>query len=229
MNGKQRAAKEALSYIREGMIVGLGSGSTAEAFIHLLGQEIRAGKFGSLRFVATSVQSENIARQYGMSITTLEECGVVDLTIDGADEIDPRLHLIKGLGGALVREKIIEQNSRRFICIADSSKLVQRLGTRCPLPVEVLPFAYQAHENFFHSLGGAPHLRRLEDGSLYVTDNGNYIYHLKFPEGIAAPAELDRKLRARAGVVGTGLFIAMADTALVGSDSDERVQIIRHR
>ncbi len=229
MNGKQRAAKEALKYIREGMVVGLGTGSTSECFIHLLAGEVKAGRFSNLRCVATSVQSENLARELGLTVISLHECGVVDLTIDGADEIDPRVHLIKGLGGALVREKIVEQNSRRFICIADSSKLVQRLGTKCPLPVEVLPFAHQVHENFFHSLGGTPRLRTREDGSPYVTDNGNYIYQLTFPRGIASPADLDRKLRSRAGIVGTGLFLSLADTALIGSDDEETVKVIRHR
>lgn len=228
MNGKQRAAKEALRYVLEGMVVGLGSGSTAEYFIQALGDALRAKTIADLRCVATSVRSEKLAREQGMTVTTLEECGIVDLTIDGADEIDPHLHLIKGLGGALVREKIIEQNSRRFICIADVSKLVPRLGTKCPLPVEVLVFAHRTHESFFHSLGGTPHLRTNPDGSPYITDNGNFIYHLTFNEGIVAPVDMDRKLRARAGVVGTGLFISMAETALIGSDTDEYVQVIRH-
>jgi ribose 5-phosphate isomerase A len=226
MSKKERAAAEALKYVRSGMTVGLGSGSTSECFIRALGEAAKSGRFASLRCVSTSEQSEALARSLGLAIVPLVEVGIVDVTVDGADEIDPRLNLIKGLGGALVREKIVEQNTRRFICVADDSKLVQRLGSKGPLPVEVLPFAYQIHESFFHSLGGTPRLRTNEDGSPYRTDNGNYIYHLKFSEGIAAPADLDRKLKSRAGVVGTGLFIAMAEMAIVASDS--KVHVLRH-
>lgn len=227
MNAKQRAAAEALKYVRSDMVLGLGSGSTSECFIVALGEAWQAHRFSNLRCVPTSVQVENLARKYSLPIIRLEDCGVVDLAIDGADEIDPRLNLIKGLGAALVREKVIEQNSRRFICIADSSKLVQKLGTKGPLPVEVIPFAHQVHEAFFHSLGGTPHLRTKEDGSPFISDNGNYIYHLTFSEGIASPADLDRKLRSRAGVVGTGLFIAMAEMAIVATETE--IQILRHR
>ena len=228
MNGKQRAAREALRYLHEGMVVGLGSGSTAEEFIRALAEAQRQKKISNLRCVATSLQSENLARQLGLTITTLTECGVVDLTVDGADEIDPHLHLIKGLGGALIREKIVEQNSRRFICVADASKLVPKLGTKAPLPVEVIPFAYQIHETFFKSLGATSELRLTASGSPYVSDNGNHIYHLTFRNGIGSPAELDRKLLARAGVVGTGLFLSLADTALIGSDTDEEVRVLKH-
>lgn len=228
MNGKQRAAREALRYLHDGMILGLGTGSTAEYFIRALGEAMRLKTIGNLRCVATSAQSETLARQLGITVINLAECGVVDLTVDGADEIDPHLHLIKGLGGALVREKIVEQNSRRFICIADVSKLVPKLGTKGPLPVEVLPFAHEVHVSFFRTLGATPQLRLNVDGSPFVSDNGNYIYHLSFGDGIALPAELDQKLRSRAGVAGTGLFVSMADTAIVGSDLDEHVRVIRH-
>ena len=227
MNAKQRAAAEALKYVRSDMVLGLGSGSTSECFITALGEAFQAGRLGNLRCVPTSRQVETLARKYSLPIINLEDCGVVDLAVDGADEIDSRLNLIKGLGGALIREKIIEQNSRRFICIADSSKLVQKLGTKGPLPVEVIPFAHQAHEAFFHSLGGTPRLRTKEDGSPFVSDNGNYIYHLTFSEGITSSPDLDRKLHNRAGIVGTGLFISMAEMAIIATDSD--VRILRHR
>lgn len=227
MNAKQRAAAEALKYVRSDMVLGLGSGSTSECFIAALGEAWQAKQFSNLRCVPTSVQVEELARRYELPIIRLEDCGVVDLTIDGADEIDPKLNLIKGLGAALVREKVIEQNSRRFICIADTSKLVPKLGAKGPLPVEVITFAHQVHEPFFHSLGGTPRLRTKEDGTPFVSDNGNYIYHLTFSEGIASPLDLDRKLRNRAGIVGTGLFIAMAEMAIVASDSE--VRIIRHK
>ncbi len=227
MNGKERAAAEAIRYLRDGMIVGLGSGTTSECFIRALGQAVAAGKVRDLRCVSTSVSSEDLARSLGMTVISLKEAGVVDVAVDGADEIDPKLNLIKGLGGALVREKLIEQNSRRFICIAEENKLVQRLGTRGPLPVEVIRFCHDTHEAFFHSLGGTPRIRTNADGTPYVTDNGNYIYHLKFNEGIASPVDLDRKLRARAGVVGTGLFLSMCEMALIGSD--DAVRVLKHR
>lgn len=226
MTNKERAAAEALKYVRSGMTVGLGSGSTSECFIHALAEAVKSRHLADLRCVATSQQSETLASSLGLAIVPLVDVGIVDVTVDGADEIDPRLNLIKGLGGALVREKIVEQNTRRFICIADDTKLVERLGTKGPLPVEVLPFAYQVHESFFHSLGGTPRLRTNENGSPYRTDNGNYIYHLKFSEGIESPADLDRKLKRRAGIVGTGLFIAMAEMAIVASDS--QVHVLRH-
>ena len=228
MNGKQRAAREALRYLHDGMVLGLGTGSTSEYFIRALGEAVRLKTIVNLRCVATSLQSENLARELGLTVITLAECGVVDLSVDGADEIDPHLHLIKGLGGALVREKIVEQNSRRFICIADISKLVPKLGTKGPLPVEVLPFAHEVHASFFKTLGATSQLRLNSDGSPFVSDNGNYIYDLSFSEGIAIPAELEQKLRSRAGIVGTGLFVSMADTALIGSDLDEKVRVIKH-
>lgn len=226
MNAKQRAAAEAVKYIRDNMVVGLGSGSTSECFVRALAQAIRAGNLKGIRGVPTSVYIHNLASELGIPVIGLNECGVVDVAVDGADEIDPRLNLIKGLGGALVREKIIEQNARRFICIADEGKLSPRLGLKSPLPVEVTTFCHDVHGSFFNSLGGSPRQRMNEDGTPYVTDNGNYIYHLKFSEGIGSPADLETKLLQRAGVVGTGLFVAMAELAIIGSDTG--VRILKH-
>ena len=223
MNGKQNAALEAVKYVRNGMVVGLGSGTTSHYFIAALASAIKAGELKDISGIPTSLESDRLAREGGIPLVSLRECGVVDLAVDGADQIDPKLNLIKGLGGALVREKIIEQNARRFICIADETKLIKRLGTHCPVPVEVITFCHDAHEAFFHSLGGTPHLRTAPDGSPYLTDNGNYIYDLKFSEGIDSPADLERKLRARAGVLGTGLFISLAQMAIVGSEAGVRV------
>lgn len=227
MNAKERAAAEALRYVREGMVVGLGSGTTSECFIKALGQALRDGKLKGIRGVATSVSSDRLAREMGIPVISLKECGTVDVAVDGADEIDPRLNLIKGLGGALVREKIIEQAARRFICIADAGKLVEKLGTKGPLPVEVVPFCHDTHDSFFHSLGGTPHQRMNADGTPYVTDNGNYIYHLTFSEGIASPVDLNRKLSLRGGIVGTGLFLSMCEMAIIADD--QNVRVIRHR
>ena len=141
--------------------------------------------------------------------------GPVDVTVDGADEIGVNLDLIKGLGGALLREKIVAQNSRSLIIIADESKMVQRLGTKAPLPVEVAAFCHQIHESFLRSLGASPALRKNADGSLFVTDNGNHIYDCRFPDGIAQPSKLEAALRGRAGIIDCGLFLGLCQRAIV--------------
>jgi ribose 5-phosphate isomerase A len=224
MNPKQRAAEAALDEIRDGMIVGLGSGSTAECFIEVLGAAIEAKRFRDIRGVATSVKSEDLAKRLGIVVITLAEAKETDVTIDGADEIDPKMNLIKGLGGALLREKIVAQNSKRLVIIADSSKRVEELGTKSPLPVEVVKFAADAHDHFFRALGSEPSMRRDKSGQLYVTDNGNYIYDCRFT-AIDQPAALEASLRKRAGVVESGLFVGLAKLALVAdSNRVERIE-----
>ena len=216
MTAKQRAAEAAIPFLVDGMTVGLGTGTTADFFLRALGQAIRDGKLKAITGVPTSRQSEFRAEELGIPLTTLARCPELDLTVDGADEVDPNLNLIKGLGGALVREKIVAQNSRRLIIIADASKRVPRLGTGVPLPVEVVPFAHEAQEKFFRELGAEPSLRRA-GGMIFNTDNGNLIYDCRFKDPFD-PAELDRTIGTRAGVVGCGLFIEMAQTVLVGDD-----------
>lgn len=225
MTPKERAADAALQFVEPGMVVGLGSGSTAHLFIQRLGQRLRDGSLPGVRGVPTSRDSERLARQGGIPLTSFSEVERCDVTIDGADEIDARLNLIKGLGGALLREKIVAQNSRRLVIIADTSKKVAVLGTRGPLPVEVLPFALETSERFLRSLGCVPELRLDDDGKPYVTDNGNHIFHCRF-ESIGDPVSLDRKLHSRAGIVETGLFLDLTSTVvLAGPESVE----IRHR
>lgn len=214
MNAKQRAAEAALDELRSGMIVGLGSGSTAELFIDALGAAIKANRLRDIRGVATSLKSEERARKLGISVVTLAEAKQIDVTVDGADEIDPALNLIKGLGGALLREKIVAQNSKRLVIIADSSKRVEVLGTRTPLPVEVVKFGYETHEEFLQALGCEPKVRRGADRQPYVTDNGNHIYDCRF-KSIDQPAVLEMTLRKRAGIVESGLFVCLAKLALV--------------
>lgn len=218
MNPKQRAAEAAMQFIQSGMKVGLGTGSTADYFLVALAGALHAGRVRDIRGVPTSVQSERRAGELGIPLGTLAECPELDVTIDGADEVAPNLDLIKGLGGALVREKIVAQNSRKLIIIADAHKRVRKLGTRSPLPVEVTRFAHEAHAGFLRRLGAEPVLRRV-DGELFITDNGNVIYDCRFAEGIADPGALEQALQGRAGVVGTGLFLSMASVALVGDDS----------
>ena len=218
MNPKQRAAEAALEFVSDGMVVGLGTGSTADYFLVALSQAIKSGGLKNIRGVPTSVQSEKRARELSIPLVTLAQCPVVDVTIDGADEVTPKLDLIKGLGGALLREKIVAQNSKKLVIIADESKTVRVLGLRSPLPVEVTPFAYEAQAAFLRTLGAEPLLRSDTSGKVFVTDNGNYIYDCRF-EQIDDPVAVEARLKARAGVVETGLFLNLATTALIGESS----------
>lgn len=204
--------------VRTGMVVGLGTGSTADYFLKSLGDALASGKLSNIRGVPTSVQSDRRARELGIPLVTLAECPRPDLTVDGADEIGPQLNLIKGLGGALLREKIVAQASAKLIIIADSGKTVAALGEKSPLPIEVAPFCYETHEAFLRSLGATPVLRKNADGNPFVTDNGNYIYDCRFPS-IADPAGLQRRLKDRAGIVESGLFIGLASIAFVATEN----------
>jgi ribose 5-phosphate isomerase A len=207
------------------MVVGLGTGSTSDKFHEALAKAIKEGRLRDIRGVPTSARAERHASQLGIPIVTLAECPRPDVTVDGADEVDPQLRLIKGLGGALLREKIVAQNSAKMVVIADAGKVVAKLGTKSPLPVEVTPFAYETHEAFFRSLGASPSLRRSQDGAVFTTDNGNYIYDCFFA-GIDDPPALESKLHRRAGVVETGLFIEIASVVLIADDDrvEQRVR-----
>ncbi|HZN69549.1 MAG TPA: ribose-5-phosphate isomerase RpiA [Tepidisphaeraceae bacterium] len=218
MSPKQRAAEAAIAYVRSGMVVGLGTGSTADLFLQALAAALKDGRLRDIRGVPTSRQSERRAAHLGIPLTTLAECPRPDVTIDGADEVAPNLDLIKGLGGALLREKIVAQNSKSLVIIADAGKAVPTLGTKAMLPVEVVPFAHEVHEPFLRSLGATPTLRRTADAP-FQTDNGNYIYDCRF-NGIDDPGGLDLALRGRAGVVETGLFIGMASVAIIAGEED---------
>jgi ribose 5-phosphate isomerase A len=216
MNAKQQAADAALEYVQSDMVIGLGTGSTADCFIRSLGVALKSGRLRNVRGVPTSIASDRLARQLNIPIVALSEHPQLDVAIDGADEIDPQLNLIKGLGGALLREKIIAQSAAKMIVIADDSKLVPVLGSKSPLPVEVAAFSHEIHVEHFRKLGADPTLRRTDDGSIFETDNGNYIYDCRFAR-IEDPASLHAAIRAWAGVVDTGLFIHIAAMALVGS------------
>ena len=216
MNPKQRAAEASLKFVHDGMVIGLGTGSTADYFLQALAAALRDRRVTNVRGVPTSRQSERRAEHLGIPLITLADAKP-DVTIDGADEVDPNLNLIKGLGGALLREKIVAQNSRLHVIIADAGKAVPKLGTKAPLPVEVAQFAHEVHAEFFRSLGATPALRKTPDGAPYVTDNGNYIYVCKFA-GIDDPAALDATLQVRAGVLDTGLFVGIARIALIADE-----------
>jgi ribose 5-phosphate isomerase A len=217
MNPKERAGEAALEQIKDGMIVGLGTGSTAKYFIEALGKAIKSGKLHDIRVVATSVNSETLARQDGLAVVTFAQTNKIDVTVDGADEVAPDLTLIKGLGGALLREKLVAQNSSKLIIIADASKLVTKLGTKSPLPVEVTPFGHEASERFLRDLGCVPALRRSKTGEVFITDNGNFIFDCKFTE-ITDPRDLNLKLATRSGIVESGLFIDLATAAIIADD-----------
>ena len=197
------------------MRLGLGTGSTVAHFLEHLGARLACGELKDIAGVPTSVRTGKAADALGIPLGSLSELAPLDLTVDGADEVDPGLNLIKGLGGALLREKMVAQASRRFIAIVDETKLVARLGERAPVPVEVVPFEFESHLGWFAAMGAEPRLRMDGGGGAYRTDNGNVIVDCRFDGGIPDPAALERRLAHRAGVVESGLFLGMADEAVV--------------
>ena len=226
MNPKQAAAERGANLVESGMVLGLGSGSTATLAVQAIGRKLREGTLRNVIGVPTSSAIAAVARESGVPLTTLDEHPALDLDLDGADEVDPNLNLIKGLGGALLWEKVVASASRRVVIFVDESKLVDRLGTKAPLPVEVIPFGWRTHIAFVESLGGKPERRMNADGKPFVTDEGNYILHCRF-DGIANPAELDRRLLTRTGVAGTGLFLGIAHEVIIGRASGVEVRTRR--
>jgi len=213
-NLKQKAAEYAVQAIESGMIVGLGHGSTAIWAVRKIGQLIKAGNLRNILGIPCSTFIEAEARQLGIPLTSLEEHPTIDLTIDGADEVDPNLELIKGGGGALMREKIVAQASKREIIVVDESKLVPALGTHWAVPVEVIPFGYSTQVEYLKSIGAEVKVRTGADGNPFKTDQGNLILDCNFGP-IAAPAELADKLKRRTGVVEHGLFIGLATEVMI--------------
>jgi len=216
---KKNAALEAVKHLRNGFTVGLGSGSTAAYAIEEIGRRMKHEEL-RVQGVPTSYQAFMLAVQHGIPATTLEEQPTLDLTIDGADQIDPQLDLIKGMGGALAREKIVASASKKLIIIADENKKVKVLGeNNHPVPVEALPFAASLVMRRIREMGGTPVLRegKRKVGPV-ITDNGNVIIDADF-QLVHEPAELERKLKFLPGIVETGLFIRMADVAYVGKRS----------
>ncbi|MGO9405624.1 MAG: ribose-5-phosphate isomerase RpiA [Terriglobales bacterium] len=209
---KEAAGRAAAELVHDGDIVGLGTGSTAYFAVIALGERVKAGL--KIVGIPTSIQTADLARALGIPLTTLDEHPEIDITIDGADEVDPKLNLIKGGGGALLREKVVASVTKKMVVVADSGKIVSVLG-KFPLPVEIISFARTVVEKKIVTLGGSPKLRTKPDGSPFLTDNGNQILDCSFGK-IAAPAALDRELSGTAGVVEHGLFIGMAKVALVG-------------
>ena len=218
---KELAGRAAAQLVRDGNVVGLGTGSTAYFAVVALGERVKAGL--KIVGIPTSVATADLAKKVGVPLTTLDERPQIDITIDGADEIDPHLNLIKGGGGALLREKVIAAASRKMIVVADSAKTVPVLG-KFPLPVEIVTFARTTVENKIKSLGATVKLRTKPDGSVYLTDNGNPILDCSFGK-IADPPVIARALSDTPGVVEHGLFIGLASMALVGrGDRVEEIQ-----
>jgi ribose 5-phosphate isomerase A len=213
---KQQAADYAAAMVEPGMVVGLGVGSTAILFVRRLAERLQTGDLRDIAGIPCSVQVEAEARQLGIPLTTLEEQPAVDLTVDGADEVDQALNLIKGGGGALLREKIVAQSSRREMIIIDEEKLSPALGTRWALPVEVVRFGWGAQARYLESLGAEVTMRRLDDGTPFVTDQGNLILDSNFGP-IAQLADLNERLNARVGIVEHGLFLGLASDVIVAS------------
>jgi ribose 5-phosphate isomerase A len=226
---KREAALEAVKHVKDGFIVGLGSGSTAAYALEALGERIKRERLSALG-VPTSYQAFLLAVKHGIAVTTLEEHPTINLTIDGADQIDTNLNLIKGMGGALTREKIVASASKQNIIIADESKRVKVLGENGhPVPVEVLPFAISLAKRKIEEIGGKPVLREGK-GKVgpVITDNGNVIMDAVFGL-VDKPAALEERLKMVPGVVETGLFVGLADMAYLGTSSTVEKIIKRGR
>ena len=207
---KEAAARASLRFVKDGQVVGLGTGSTAAYFIRLLGEQVKNGL--RVRGIPTSDRSRELALSLGIPLTTLDECQEIAVTVDGADEVDPQLRLIKGGGGALLREKIVASATKQMVIVADATKQVERLG-KFPLPVEVIKFAETLVTKRIAALGADVKLRANSDGGPYITDENNHILDCRFGEIRDADA-LARELDAMPGVVEHGLFIGMASVVL---------------
>ena len=224
MNLKEQAAQHALSFVQDGMNLGLGSGSTSAIFVDLLGEKIKAGSLKDIVGVPTSEGTARRARGLGIPLTSLTELAekhgkpILDLVVDGADEVDPQLNMIKGLGRAALREKIVEMHARRFLVIVDESKLVTRLG-RGPLPVEIIPFESAIHIAWLNGLGCRAEQWLETDGSPVITDNSNYLVLCWFEGGITDAYALSHTLNERPGIVEHGIFLDLASQVIIaGAD-----------
>lgn len=223
MNLKQQAAAHALTYVQSGMALGLGTGSTTAYFTEMLGECLISGALSDIKIVPTSESTRARARALEIPITSLADHHKLDLAVDGADEVDPELNLIKGLGRALLREKVVEIHADQFVVIVDETKLVNHLGSLGPLPVEILPFEHQAHVRWLNTLGCRAELWLGQDGKPIITDNSNYLVRCWFTQGITNTAILARQLADRPGIVEHGLFLGMADRVIVASQEGVRI------
>lgn len=214
---KRQAAEQAAELVQSGMVIGLGTGSTAVHMVRAVGRMLADGRLQDVTGIPTSEATAGEAEVYGIPLTTFDQHPVIDLTIDGADEIAPNLDLIKGLGGALLREKIVASVSKRMVVVADYSKRVVQLGEKAPVPVEVIPFARRPVQVFLESLAARVVLR-LKEGQIFQTDEGNIILDCHF-DGIENPSKLGHEIRRQPGVVEHGLFLGIASRAFVAEEN----------
>jgi ribose 5-phosphate isomerase A len=217
---KRRAAERAVEHVESGMRLGLGTGSTARHVLDVISERLREGSLRDVVGVATSRVTAEYAVAVGIPLRSLDEEPHLDLTIDGADEVDPRLDLIKGLGGALLWEKIVACASDSVLIVADASKRVRRLGEKAPLPVEVIPFGWQTHLPFLRALGSEPSLRLAPSGAPFLTDGGHLIVDCRFAGGIQDPHAVEASLNDRPGIVDSGLFLGIATMAVIAGHDD---------
>ncbi len=222
---KRAASEAAADLVESGMTIGLGTGSTARYVIEAVGNRLERDDLKNVVAVPTSGATAELARLHGIPLGLLDETTHLDLAIDGTDEVSPNLDLIKGLGAALLREKIVAAAARRFVVVADGRKRVTKLGTRAPLPLAVVPFGWAHHLNVLRELGAEPELRLGPDGSAVVTDDGLWLIDCRFAGGIEDPESLDRTLHALPGIVETGLFLGMARAAFIAEA--DGVQVIQ--
>ncbi len=220
---KKEAGISSVDLVRPGMVLGLGTGSTTRYALMEIAARLRDGRLKDLVGIPSSRETEKTARELGIPVISFDDKQEIDLTIDGADEVDPQLNLIKGGGGALLREKVLAQSSRRNVMIVDESKLSPVLGAHFPVPVEVIPFAWKPVANFLRSLGAEPVLRMKEDGAPYTTDQNNYIIDSKFGP-IRDLDDLALKLGQKAGIAEFGLFIGTASEVIVATSHGIRYQ-----
>ena len=218
---KQIAASRAVEFVKSGMVVGLGSGSTASFAVQRIAACIAAGELANIVGIPSSSRTANLARELGIPLAGFDEKQQIDITIDGADEVDPDLNLIKGGGGALLREKVVAQASRKNLIIVDESKLVPQLGTHWAVPIEVIDFALQVEEKFLISMGAAVTLRSHENGDYFRTDQNNLILDADFGP-VADLEKLAVLLVSRAGIVEHGLFLKLASDVIVAGQEGIR-------
>jgi len=213
---KQEVGKAAADRVQSGSIVGLGTGSTTAYTIQFLGDRLKTGELKDIVGIPTSFQAEVLAKQYGIPLTTLDAVDHIDIAIDGADEVDPQKNLIKGGGAAHTREKIVDYLAEQFIVVVDSSKIVERLGSSFPVPVEVIPMAIAPVMRAIEKLGGKPELRMgVKKAGPVITDQGNMVVDVKF-DTIDDPANLEKTLNNIPGVLENGIFVGVTDLVLVG-------------
>ena len=223
MDLRQQAARAALEEVHNGMVIGLGSGRTASHFIDLLGEKVQSGRLSDIRCVPTSEASAERARGWGIDLISLAQVSDLDLAVDGADEVDPALNLIKGLGRALLREKIVEIHARRLVIVVDDSKLSPKLGIKCPVPVEIVPFEAEVQLRWLKHLGSRAEFYCKPDGQVIRTDNGNLMALCWFDGGIPDPAVVASRLAERPGIVEHGLFLGIAHRVIVAGADGIRI------